>query len=660
MTTGVKTMTKQKAIVRRVMALEAIGAATNICSDKTGTLTEAKMFASKIWLPDSYLYSVTGQGFGLSGEIIDEKTDEPVKSYSFALDKILHCASLCNMASFEKKEDISLSIDEENNDGDEEEERSPIGDPTEIALMILSIKTGYDKEMLINERKFKLVQEHQFDSTVKRMSVVYKHKGEYIGFIKGAPERILDCCDSYLIGEEVKPINDDFLKKIQKINDKLASQGLRVLALAYRPKMKKDDIPKREDTERECVYIGFIGIYDPPRPESRSAVRVCHRAGITVHMATGDHPSTAKAIAKEVGILPEDYSEDLVMIAKDFDNLSDEEIDKMEELPLVVARCSPDTKVKLINALHRRKKLVVMTGDGVNDAPALSCSDIGVAMGKNGSDVAKDASDIVITDDNFATIVGAVAQGRRILHNITQSISHLLSGNVGQIVLLMIGLSIMDESRRTVFPLSPLQALWVNLIVSSPPAIGLGQQRQTKDAMRQKPKSASKRLSDFELIIDILYYGVIQGCLGLSAFLFTLYVIYDGELGYKCNKSTSESMNCEQVFKSRGVSFMVLCVLPFYHAYNCRSPRKPIWKTNFIQNKILLISILCSFVLTVIMVYIPFMHDKVFVMDPIGGYEWLVILVCFIIFMLLSEIYKFFKRMCCPTIVTDMSEPLED
>ncbi|CAJ0879134.1 19317_t:CDS:2 [Entrophospora sp. SA101] len=312
----------------------------------------------------------------------------------------------------------------------------------------------------------------------------------------------------------------------------------------------------REETDNDMIFLGIVGIYNPPRPESKTAVMKCFGSGIEVHMLTGDHPLTAATIAKKIGILPSTYLTDnnnfrsqsqLVMTATQFDALTDEQIDELKELPRVIARCSTETKVKMIGALHRRNKFVAMTGNNVNDSPSLKKADIGIAMGMGGSDVAKQASDIVLTDDNFATIVSAISEGRRIFVNIQKFISHLLSGNVSEIVALVIGLSFIDTDGLSLNPMSPLQILFLNMVTSSPPAMGLGVERASKDIMRYPPQSR-RGLFSWEVIGDTLFYGCIMGGLTLTNFSIVIYAAGDGNLGSGCNHSLNPETEdaCEQ------------------------------------------------------------------------------------------------------------------
>jgi len=345
-------------------------------------------------------------------------------------------------------------------------------------LQIFAAKSGFSKattvapleavESFKDGIRYHHIQEHHFDSTLKRMTVIYHDLEHDINraFMKGAPERVIDACSFNAKGEPLTSIEID---NVLHLMDEFASEGLRVLALASRT--LKTDCLARDAVETEMTLLGLVGIYDPPRPESLASVKECQRAGIVVHMLTGDHISTATAIAKEVGIItPSTLTRASVITAQEFDRMSDAQIDSLSQLPLVVARCSPSTKVKMVKAIHRRHRLTAMTGDGVNDSPSLKAADVGIAMGLNGSDVARQAAEIVLADDNFATIVGAVEEGRRIFDNLVKFMLHLMSSNCAEVIVLVMGLAFMDGSSKPVYPLSPVQILWENLITSAFPA----------------------------------------------------------------------------------------------------------------------------------------------------------------------------------------------
>ena len=404
---GTKAMAKGNVIVRKLAALEAVGGVTNICSDKTGTLTQGKMLAKRVWLADGTEVSVRGTTHPLdpsSGTVQYNGNDLPPAKMKVTareaanLRGLLETVALCNNAAVTQREMWTA-----------------LGEPTEIALQVLAMRFGMGKPELLSDEKTALVSEFPFDSTCKRMTVVYDtgdQQALLTAYTKGAVEAILPLLQ----------ITDAKQREISAMADTLAAEGLRVLCVARRAAAAAE-LSRRETAETGLDFVGLVGLYDPPRVESAPAVLKCQRAGITVHMLTGDHVKTATAIAREVGILPPAAAgvasdPQAIMQASAFDALSNAQIDAMDRLPLVLARCSPSTKVRMVEAMHRRRAFCVMTGDGVNDSPALKKSDVGIAMGMNGSDVAKEAADMVLTDDNFASIVTAVEEGRRLFNNI--------------------------------------------------------------------------------------------------------------------------------------------------------------------------------------------------------------------------------------------------
>lgn len=411
---GTKAMAKGNVIVRKLQCLEAVGGVTNICSDKTGTLTQGKMIARSAWIPGAGTLTIrqtTDPYDPTSGLVqmdeIDWNTNHPIEKHP-ALHNFLSALALCNLSVVQKENNAWTAV----------------GEPTEIALHVLAMRFEFVKSALVRERKLELHTEYPFDSAVKKMTVVYRNNKEGFNevYTKGAPEAVIP---SISTSEGEKQI-------ICETADRMAGEGLRVLCIAFKktPIERNELVSSRKLAESDLQFGGLVGLYDPPRVETAAAVRRCQMAGITVHMLTGDHIRTATAIAAEVGILDRVIalanSRKLVMAADEFDKLTDAEVDSIEELPLVIARCSPATKVRMVEAMHRRQAFCVMTGDGVNDSPALKRADVGIAMGKNGSDVAKEAADMVLTDDNFSSIVKAVEEGRRLFDNI-QKVLYLVS-----------------------------------------------------------------------------------------------------------------------------------------------------------------------------------------------------------------------------------------
>uniref|UniRef100_A0A0W0G514 P-type Na(+) transporter n=1 Tax=Moniliophthora roreri TaxID=221103 RepID=A0A0W0G514_MONRR len=535
MSAGTIRMAKEHVIVRRLNALEALGGITDICSDKTGTLTQGKMIVKTVWIPSAqdaprqFKVEAPSGALNPEGRVLEQtkssnKTDDSNSAVinpaemDNALKELVTVASLCNVATIGQGKD---------------DQWTSTGDPTEVALQVFAHKLGMGRPSLVDvlntadsltektdsqtvdtvteSKRYTLKNEYPFDSSLKRMSTVYTDQSFHmqpIVLLKGAVERVLDASVSYLKNgkdagisrleenmvdvtvADVAPLDDNARTAVLASMEEIAAQGLRVLALASRRLDVAGDVKQlndsnsvvtageksevdlvlsrltREQVERDLVFIGLVGIYDPPRPESVAAVKACKEAGITVHMLTGDHAATATAIARELRIVEPDAPKGAIMHASEFNRLTNKEIDALPTLPLVIARCSPETKVRMIEAGRRRGKYLAMTGDGVNDAPALSLAPVGIAMGMGGSDVAKDASDLILTDDNFDSIRSAIREGRRLFDNIQRFILHLLSVNIGEVLLLVIGLAFKDEQDQSVFPLSPLSVLWINMITS--------------------------------------------------------------------------------------------------------------------------------------------------------------------------------------------------
>ena len=680
MVVGMTQMRKRKVVIRQLSALEALGGVTNICSDKTGTLTQGQMITRKVWLPDIGVYTVEGaedasdptkgtvvfapRGNELSSacnekaETACEKTaidgvvDVQGPQLPSEMETLLQATALCNLATVRYN--------------NQESEWQSIGDPTEIALQVFAHRLGHGKKTLTERDGWNELAEYPFDSSIKRMSVIYKTAvSEYAYvFTKGAVERVLELCTTVGVGENQQSMSTERKQKVLEQMTMLAGQGLRVIAAARRVLNNYppgSEIP-REEVESGLTLLGLAGLYDPPRLETQDAVRECTTAGIKVHMLTGDHPSTASAIAKEVGILPRnigsvsaEVASSLVKTAAEFDGMTDAQIDALPVLPLVIARCAPSTKTRMIAALHRRKAFAAMTGDGVNDAPSLQAADVGIAMGLAGSDVAKGAADIVLTDDNFASIVNAIEEGRRMFDNIQKFVLHLLTANVGEVILLIIGLAFQDELGSSVFPLSPLQILWINMLTSSFPAFGLGREQVSSDIMRRPPHDNKRGVFTLQIIVDMLVYGSIMGACTLLTFVIIVYGTGNGDLGFDCNRDYNDS--CAVVFRARAVVFAELTWLILISAWEIKSLRRSLFNLDplnsqgskfpffkdIYSNGFLFWSVVIGAVSVFPAVYIPGLNTKVFKHKGIT-WEWALSFGGVIIFVLGTEIWKAIKR----------------
>jgi Na+-exporting ATPase len=482
--------------------------------------------------------------------------------------------------------------------------------------------------------------------------------------MKGAVERVLSACTHIQLKDGKVLLDEKLTSDVIRNMEALASQGLRVLALASRewldPVEDWGNYP-RSDVERDMTLHGLVGLYDPPRRESAGAVKECHRAGITVHMLTGDHPQTARSIAVEVGIIPKnidslapDVVSSLVMTASQFDALPDSEVDNLPVLPLVIARCAPSSKVRMVEALHRRKRFVAMTGDGVNDSPALKRADVGIGMGLAGSDVAKDASDIVLTDDNFASILNAIEEGRRTFDNIKKFVLHLLAENIAQACTLLVGLSFKDQSDLSVFPLSPVEILWIIMITSGFPAFGLGMEVASDDTMVRPPHDVKIGIFSMEVLLDMVVYGIFMAALCLTSFTLVVFAFGDGQLGSGCNDMYSDS--CDLVFRARSTTFTSLTWFALILAWEMvhlrrsffRMESKPdcpwtLWARNVWRNQFLFWSVFAGVVTVFPIIYIPGLNTVVFKHKSIS-WEWGIVIIEAVLFIAGIEGWKYLKR----------------
>jgi Ca2+-transporting ATPase len=670
MSVGAKVMSNKHVIVRKLDSLEALGSINDICSDKTGTLTQGKMVVKSCWIPSIGTYEVVNANDPFNPTIGDMKFHEgsPSEFAQSEVDKSTALTSNISMTPlFEKWLQTATMANIATVFIDEHGEWKAHGDPTEIAIQVFAHRNNFAREQFTEgeDAPYVHLAEFPFDSSVKKMSAIYSKKvdpdNKHI-YTKGAVERVLQSCVNWYVNGELCELTPNDIKTIEDNMTTMSSEGLRVLSFAQKDVPTSFDTSNRENVESGLTFVGLVGIYDPPRLESRGAVKKCHGAGINVHMLTGDHPGTAKAIAQEVGILPhnlyhyaKDVVDSMVMTAQQFDDLSQDEIDQLPVLPLVIARCSPKTKVRMIDALHRRQKFCAMTGDGVNDSPSLKKADVGIAMGISGSDVAKDASDIVLSDDNFASIINGIEEGRRMNDNIQKFVLQLLAENVCQALFLMIGLVFKDQDGASVFPLSPVEVLWIIVVTSCFPAMGLGVEAAQADIMDKDPKPIKESVFSWEMLVDLFAYGIMMTICCLTSFVIVIYAFGGGELGVNCNKGPSDV--CTWVFRARSTAFATMTWGALILAWEVIDMRrslfamKPETDTPYTQvfrdlwgNQFLFWSIMGGFVSCFPVVYIPVINDKVFLQGPIGK-EWGIAIASSIAFWIGCEIYKSFKRM---------------
>ena len=584
---GVKSMSRKNAIVRKLPAVETLGAVNIICSDKTGTLTQNKMTVVKTYTLNN----------------LKDISDERNQKANVDETELIRSFVLCSDASIDGGQDI--------------------GDPTEVALVVLGDKFNLEKNTLNAE--YKRVGENPFDSDRKLMSTLNEEGNKFRVHTKGAIDNILMRSNRILVNGEILPITDEDKSKILKVAENMSDDALRVLGVAFKD-VDTEIVP--EEMEKDLVVVGIVGMIDPPRIEVKGSIEEAKRAGITSIMITGDHKNTAVAIAKELGIAT-DISQSLT--GSEIDSIPDEKFAKEINNYRVFARVSPEHKVKIVRAFKKQGNIVSMTGDGVNDAPSLKSADIGVAMGITGTDVSKGASDMILTDDNFTTIVHAIEEGRNIYNNIKKTIMFLLSCNLGEVLCVFFA---------TVFgwamPLVPTQLLWVNLITDTLPAISLGMDPGDKDVMNRKPRDPKESFFAEGAGMRAIVGGVLIGILTLVAFY--LGIIHSGDVPIKEAKDGTEI-----VTYGRTMAFIVLTFSQLFYSLSMRNSKKTIFEVGFFGNMFLIVSIIISIILQVLLISIPPIAEmfKVTALDPS---HWGIVIGLSLIPFAINEIIKVVTR----------------
>ena len=612
---GMNRMARENAIVKRLLAVETLGSVDTICSDKTGTLTQNEMTVTKLYA-DGRIFDVSGTGYSPEGEI--SSTDEADTDSSQAvLDRLFEIGILCNDAVL-RSEDGEVQM---------------IGDPTEGAMLAAAAK-GCSKEVSVVREENPRVDEKPFDSGRKMMSVAVTSfpDAPFISLTKGAPDRILERSNKEFTAEGVIDLTEERRQEITETNSRLARSALRVLAFAYR----QHDDAEFEGMEEDMIFVGLMGMIDPARPEVKDCIRICHEAGIRVVMITGDHKETAVAIANDLNLRQED---DQVLSGSDLDKMSPGELAEASEHTSVYARVSPENKVQIVDALKTEGHISSMTGDGVNDAPALKRADIGVAMGITGTEVAKTASDMILTDDNFSTIVRAVEEGRVIYSNIRKVVSFLLSCNVGEILVIFITNMILGPEYT---PLMPIQLLWLNLVTDSFPALALGQERAEEGIMKLPPRKADAKILDREMRASIVVQSIAILVTVFAAFnlgrIFYPDVYLDGGMSV-ANFSFMPLRGTQPSVGAHTFAFICLILAELVRAYSSRSERHSVFSLGFFSNATLNKAILLSLGLTLAVVYLPFMNDPFYTI-PLQLRDWGVILTLILIPFVAGEIFK--------------------
>ncbi len=596
---GVQKMVKKNAIVKKLPAVETLGSATVICSDKTGTLTQNKMTVKKVYYNKTILNL------------------EDINNINEEAEKLVLASMLCN----DTKIDTDLNLK---------------GDPTETALVDMAFKLKFEPSVF---EQMPRVEEIPFDSDRKLMTTVHKVGGNYIVYTKGGVDELLARSISYQISSEIKNDLENFKPEIWKRNQEMASDALRVLAFGYK---ELDHMPSKEEMktiESSLIFIGMVGMIDPPREEARLAVEKCKNAGIKTVMITGDHKITAIAIAKALGILKDEKE---ALTGAELEQMSDEELTKNIRNYSVYARVSPEHKVRIVKAWKAQGEIVAMTGDGVNDAPALKTADIGCAMGMVGTDVAKEAADVILTDDNFATVVSAVEEGRRIYDNILKAIQYLLSSNVGEIIVLFVAILLTPllakwfgiSNISNLEPLLPIHILWINLVTDALPALALAFDPANRDIMNRKPKDTKKGIFTKGMVLRVIYQGIMIGTLTLIAFCIGL--------ATPNIEGTPEYVEHVKIEIGQTMAFSVLALSQLVHVFNIRDNKNSIFKTKPFNNKTLLGAIAISALLMITILVVPVLR-QIFSIWALPVENILEVICLVFAPIVIVEIFKLFK-----------------
>ena len=598
---GMQRMAKKNAIMKKLHAVETLGSTTVICSDKTGTLTQNQMTIVKMYVPGLSI-DVQGDGYNPVGALTAndaalDMDNEP------AVSRLIDVMALCNDARLEHVME---------NDTDE---WRIVGDPTEGAMIVAAAKAGVKQEA--HNQKLPRLQEIPFDSQRKLMTTFHQMaESGYAAFTKGAPDILVERCTHVLRRDgTVSAMTGADVTNILKENKALASQAYRVLAMAYKPVEEIPAHPTPEADEKNLVFCGLVGMIDPPRAEAIEAIKVCKSAGIRVVMITGDYKDTAAAIAKQLGIIT---SDDQVMAGADLNAMDDERLNDVAKNVNVYARVSPEHKVRIVQAVKNNGEIAAMTGDGVNDAPALKRADIGVAMGITGTDVTKESADMILTDDNFSSIVHAVEEGRVIYSNIRKFVFFLMSCNVGEILIIFLSMLL-----NWPIPLLPIHLLWVNLLTDAFPALALGTEKKEPGLMTEPPRSPNESIINKDMLINIAVQSIVMTAAVLGSFYYG-WQNYGLEMG-------------------RTYALVTLIVSELLRAYTCRSEKHPLWKIGFFSNRNMNLATVFSFALLVVILLVPGLRD-IFNVATLHFHDWDFVILVGLMPLVFGELTKVVKN----------------
>ncbi|HPP31626.1 MAG TPA: calcium-translocating P-type ATPase, SERCA-type [Soehngenia sp.] len=594
---GMNKMVKRNAIVKKLLAVETLGATSVICTDKTGTLTQNEMTVVKIYTNDKVI-DVEGVGYEPKGDFkLGEEKISPLDDKN--VQSLLLMGALVNDAELVE------------NGG----QYKIVGDPTEGALVTLAAKGGIDVDSL-NE-KYPRIQEIPFDASRKMMTTFHEgyFEDKITAITKGAPDLLIQKCSHILLNGEVVPFTEELKKKVLDTNINFSKQALRVLAVAYKVFDKLPDNLDPENIEKDMIFVGLSGMIDPLRPEAKEAIKLCKKAGIDIKVITGDYKETAFAIARDLGLVE---SEDEAMMGEELNKISDEELREVVKRVKVFARVSPEHKVRIVNALKENGEITAMTGDGVNDALAIKKADIGISMGITGTDVAKNTADMILTDDNFASIVSAVEEGRIIFSNIKKFVFFLLSCNIGEILLVFLSIAVFNWP----IPLLPIQLLWLNLVTDSFPALALGVEKGEPDIMNHPPRNTDEPILDRRMLLGVSFQSLAIAAASLLSFWWA-----------------QNTFGSEDLVIVRTVVFTTLITAELLRAYSSRSQKYTLFRIGFFSNRQMVLATLGAFALLLVVLYVPFLQD-IFYTQALTLNEWKVIIPLAFIPLVVGELSK--------------------
>ncbi len=594
---GMNKMVKRNAIVKKLLAVETLGATSVICTDKTGTLTQNEMTVVKIYTNDKII-DIEGVGYEPKGDfkLGDEKIS-PLEDKN--VQSLLLMGTLVNDAELVE------------NGG----QYKIVGDPTEGALVTLAAKGGIELDSL--DEKYPRIQEIPFDASRKMMTTFHEGyiENKITAITKGAPDLLIQKCSHILLNGEVVPFTEELKKKVSDTNINFSKQALRVLAVAYKVFDKLPDNLDPENIEKDMIFVGLSGMIDPLRPEAKEAIKLCKKAGIDIKVITGDYKETAFAIARDLGLVE---SEDEAMMGEELNKISDEELREVVKRVKVFARVSPEHKVRIVNALKENGEITAMTGDGVNDALAIKKADIGISMGITGTDVAKNTADMILTDDNFASIVSAVEEGRIIFSNIKKFVFFLLSCNIGEILLVFLSIAVFNWP----IPLLPIQLLWINLVTDSFPALALGVEKGEPDIMNHPPRNTDEPILDRRMLLGVSFQSLAIAAASLLSFWWA-----------------QNTFGSEDLVIVRTVVFTTLITAELLRAYSSRSQKYTLFRIGFFSNRQMVLATLGAFALLLVVLYVPFLQD-IFYTQALTLNEWKVIIPLAFIPLVVGELSK--------------------